>query len=480
VQTDSRVDWSPTRQRAEDIGVDAVVTRTHAIVIGAGIAGLFAARVLSETHDRVTVVDRDALPGDGVARSRVPQGQHIHAVLMQGVLVIRELFPGLIEDLVAGGAPMGDILTQARTYAGAYRMAPAHSGLSAVCVSRPYLEYRIRDRLAALPNVEFMAGRTVVGLTVSPGDMAITGVRTADDGLRGLEMLTGDLVVDASGRGSQTPHWLEELGFPVPSEDRVHIDVAYSSCTFAMPADVIDRALGILVIGTPANPRGGGLIDLGNNNWLVSLSGYHGAHPPVTPDAFIDFARQLPVPDIYEALLQATPTANPVRFRVPDVVRRRYDRLARFPKGLVVLGDAVANFNPVYGQGMSVAAQEALVLRRRWQEHGDEGFDRLRKDIARTGAVAWTMSVNSDLRMPWITGRRTATVRFGNAYLARLQRVAQHDPQVALAFMRVANLIDAPARMLRPSTAWRVLIGTLHPRRAASSMLTPLGPAVGR
>jgi 2-polyprenyl-6-methoxyphenol hydroxylase-like FAD-dependent oxidoreductase len=444
------------------------VTKTHAIVIGAGIAGLFAARALSETHDRVTVIDRDTLPPGGTARSRVPQGRHIHAVLMQGALVIRELFPGLIEDLVAEGAPMGDILTQGRTYAGAFRMAPTPSGLDVLCVSRPYLEYRIRDRLAALPKVQIMAGRTAIGLTVSPGGQAITGVRTADDGQEGDGELTGDLVVDASGRGSQTPQWLDDLGFPVPSEERVHVDVAYSSCTFAMPADVIDRALGILVIATPANPRGGALIDLGNDKWLVSLSGYRDVHPPVTLDGFIDFARQLPVPDIYRALLQATPTGSPVRFRVPDVTRHRYDKLTRFPKKFVVLGDAVANFNPVYAQGMSVAAQEALILRRCWQERGEEGLGRLRRDIAKTGSVAWTMSVNSDLRMPWIAGRRTAAVRFGNAYLVRLQRVAQHDPQVALAFMRVANLIDAPARMLRPSVAWRVLVGNVRPPPSSS------------
>jgi 2-polyprenyl-6-methoxyphenol hydroxylase-like FAD-dependent oxidoreductase len=444
------------------------VTSTHAIVIGAGIAGLFAARALSETHDRVTVIDRDTLPPDGAARPGAPQGRHIHAVLTKGMLGIRELFPGLIEDLVDEGIPTGDILAQARTYVGPYRMAPTHSGMPGLCVSRPYLEYRIRARLTEAPNVEILAGRAAVGLTVSPGDEAITGVRTADDGQQRGDVLTGDLVVDASGRGSRTPQWLEELGFPAPPEERVRVDVAYSSCTFEMPADVIGRDLGILVIATPANPRGGGLIDMGNNQWLVSLTGYRDAHPPVTPDGFIEFARQLSAPDIYHALLQATPTDSPVRFRVPEVTRRRYDKLTRIPKRLVVLGDAVSSFNPVYGQGMSVAALEALILRRRWQKHGEEGLGRLRRDIAKTGAAAWTTSVNIDLRMPWIAGRRTATVRFGNAYLARLHRVAERDPKVALAFMRVANLIDPPARILRPSVACRVLVGTLRFRRAAS------------
>jgi 2-polyprenyl-6-methoxyphenol hydroxylase-like FAD-dependent oxidoreductase len=444
-----------------EIPVEAAAGSTRAVVIGAGIGGLFAARALSDTHDRVTVIDRDLLPPDGTARSGAPQGRHVHAMLMKGTLVIRELFPGLIEDLVAEGVPMGDILTRARPYVGAYRMAPTPSGLVGVCVSRPYLEYRIRTRLAGLPNVEILGGRRAVGLTVSPGG-AVTGVRTAEDG-----QLTADLVVDASGRGSRTPQWLEDVGFPAPPEETVQVDIAYSSCTFVMPADVIGGDLGIAIIPTPANPRGGGLADLGNNRWLVSLYGYRGVHPPVTTDGFIEFARQLPAPDIHRALLQATPTGRPVRHRIPDATRRRYDRLTRFPTGLVVLGDAVSCFNPVYAQGMSVAAEEALILRRRWREHGAEGIGRLRHDIAKTGAVAWAMSVASDLRMPWIAGRRTARVRFGNAYLARLHRVAEHDGQVALAFMRVANLIDAPIRILRPSIVRRVVLGTLRSGRGS-------------
>jgi len=455
------------------------VTETHAVVIGAGIAGLFAARVLSETHDRVTVLDRDALPPSDAPRAGAPQGRHVHAVLMKGTLVIRELFPGLVEDLVAEGVPMGDILTQARPFFGTYRMAQTPSGLASLCVSRPHLEYRIRARLADLPNVAIVAGRTAVGLTFSPDDETVTGVRTAGDAQQGEDVLTADLVVDASGRNSRTPRWLAERRFPVPPEERVHVDVAYSSCAFAMPAEVIGRDLGILVVATPANPRGGAIIDMGNDQWLVSLSGYGGAHPPVTPKGFLEFARRLPVPDIYRALLQSTPTENPVRFRIPDVTRRRYDKLTRFPKRFVVLGDAVSTFNPVYGQGMSVAALEALILRRCLQHHGDKGLARLRREITKAGSVAWTMSVNSDLRMPDVAGRRTATVRWGNAYLARLYRVAQHDATVAVAIMRVVNLIDRPVRILRPSIARRVLAGTLRSRRESIDHSLPAGADSG-
>jgi 2-polyprenyl-6-methoxyphenol hydroxylase-like FAD-dependent oxidoreductase len=439
----------------------------HALVVGAGIAGLAAARVLAETYDQVTVVDRDTLPPHGGPRAGVPQGQHVHAVLMLGAAGIRELFPGLVEELVAEGVPMGDILAGARPYFGPHRLAPAPSGLLGLCVARPHLEYRIRMRLGELPNVRFVAGRTVVGLKLSPDRTAVTGVRTTnDDG--SADDTDADLVVDASGRGSRLPQWLVDVGYPSPHQERIRVDIAYTSAMFSMPADVIGGDLGVAVAASPSNPRGGALINMGNEQWLVSLNGYRDAHPPVGFDGFTAFARQLAVPDIAEALRVATPTGTPTRFRIPDATRRHYEKLTRFPAGLVVLGDAVSCFNPVYGQGMSVAIQEALVLRQRIREAPPHGTSLrgIQRDIARTSAVAWTMSVSNDLRMPWIRGRRTASVRLGNAYLARLYRAASVDPVVALAFMRVANLIDPPSAILRPSIARRVLI---RGRAAASA-----------
>ena len=440
-----------------------VVAASHAIVIGAGIAGLCAARVLTDTFDSVTVLDRDTLPADGQPRAGVPQGRHVHAVLVRGSRAIRDLFPGLVEDFVADGVPTGDLLANTRAYNGPYRLAPVDSGLEGIYIARPDLEHRIRERLATLPNVTITTGRTVVGLTASSG--TVTGVRTVTAGTEAPDELGADLVVDASGRGSRTPQWLTDLGYRQPPEQRVRIDINYSSCTFSMPADVIDHAHGVLVTPTPTNPRGGGLIDMGDDRWLVSLTGYRDTAPPVELDDFTEFARQLAIPDIYHALCRATPTGKPVRFRMPEAVRRRYDKLTHFPDGLVVLGDAACTFNPIYGQGMSIAAQEALVLRRHLQRHGGRRTSRLRSQIARAGAGAWMMSVNYDLRMPWVPGRRTPVVRLGNAYLALLYPVSTRDGAVARAFMRVANLVDRPAMIARPSIALRVVAGTLLHRR---------------
>jgi 2-polyprenyl-6-methoxyphenol hydroxylase-like FAD-dependent oxidoreductase len=438
---------------------------THAVVAGAGIAGLCAAQVLADCYDRVTLIDRDALPPTADARAGAPQGRHVHAVLVRGNEAIRDLFPGLVAELAADGVPTGDLLAHARSYHSAHRLAPAPSGLEGIYISRPHLEHRLRARLVRRPNVTVTTEHTVTGLTTTQDQSTITGVRTKSAGDDQEHSVGADLVVDATGRTSRLPQWLTAIGYAAPPEQRLRIDVTYSSCAFAMPDDVIDHDHGVLIAPTPGNPRGGGLIDMGAEGWLVSLTGYRDTPPPVTPEGFLEFARRLAAPDIHQALLRATPIGTPARYRMPEAVRRRYERLTRFPDRLVVLGDATSSFNPIYAQGMSVAAQQALLLRRHLRAGGPRRTAALRAGIAQAGAAAWTMSVNYDLRLPWINGRRTPAVRLGNAYLALLHRVAPHDARVAEAFMRVANLIDPPARIARPAIAGRVFAGTLRPRR---------------
>jgi 2-polyprenyl-6-methoxyphenol hydroxylase-like FAD-dependent oxidoreductase len=449
------------------------VAGDQAVVIGAGVAGLFTARVLSEFFDRVTVVDQDALPDDSAGRAGVPQGRHLHLVLARGSFVIRELFPGLIDDLIAEGVPNGDLLTHSRIYFDGHRLARADSGLSALGVTRPHLERRIRERVQRLGNVTFIGSTRAVSPLASPDGRAIVGVRVEGDGAHGRGELAADLVVDASGRNSQTPGWLREMGYRPPDEDRIDIDVAYTSCVVSLPADVLDGDLGVVVGATAATPRGGGLSRMEGDRWLVSLAGYRGNHPPVSPDEFQAFAETLIVPDLAATLRLAAPLTRPVRYRIPHVVRRHYQRLTAFPAGLLVVGDAVSYFNPLYGQGMSVAAIESLILRQSLRQ-GPRSLAHIRHRIAKAAAVAWAMSVSSDLRMPWIEGRRTPFVRLGNHYLAHLFRAAQYDPVVASEFLRVANLVAPPTRIVRPDMVARVLAGAVR-RRPVDSLAGDTG-----
>jgi 2-polyprenyl-6-methoxyphenol hydroxylase-like FAD-dependent oxidoreductase len=421
------------------------------------------------------LIDRDQLPTQADARAGVPQGQHVHALLASGGRAMEALLPGLTGELTADGAATSDFLRDTRACLEGNWLARGSSTLLALGVTRPFLEHHVRRRVNATPNITILDRRVAVALLSTTG-AAVAGVRVAAVDDRSVQQdLAADLVVDASGRNSQTSRWLAELGYPAAPEERLHIDVAYSSCTVKVRPEVLSGARGIGVTATPANPRGGAIVLVeGEDRAVVSLTGYRGTHPPVTAEGFLKFAAQLPVPDIHHALAGASSMSAPVRFRVPYAVRRHYESLPTFPDGLVVVGDAVSSFNPIYGQGMSVAAREALLLREAVRA-GGPALRTLRRRIARAGAVAWSMSTSSDLRIPTIDGPRSALVRFSNAYASRLYRAARYDPAVGRAFLSVVNLVDPPHRVVWPDVLWRVLRGNLRRGRDASP-----GPARGR
>ena len=444
----------------------------RAVVLGAGMAGLLAARVLADSYGQVTVLDRDELPQASTHRRGVPHGRHVHALLARGQQALEELFPGLTEELVAHGAPAGNLLTNARLYLSGHQLRQADTGLVLLCASRPFLEGHVRARVRALPNLAFLDRRDVVGLATTPDGRRVTGARVlrrADGSAE--ELLGADLVVDASGRGSRTPAWLDALGYPRPDREQVRIGLGYATRTYRLPPDALDGDLAVLDAATPQHPRSGALQVLEGDRWMLTLAGILGDHPPTDPDGFLAFARSLRFPDIYEAVRDAEPLDDPVAFRFPASVRHRYEKLDRFPDGLLVLGDAVASFNPIYGQGMSVAALEALTLRRHLERGMEPQPRRFLGDLARVVDVPWDMAAGGDLVFPGVEGRRTAKVRLVSAYLARLHAAAAHDAHLATAFLRVAGLVAPPQSLLRPGVALRVLRGSLSPATAARGRL---------
>jgi 2-polyprenyl-6-methoxyphenol hydroxylase-like FAD-dependent oxidoreductase len=440
----------------------------HAVVLGASMAGLLAARVLTDSYGQVTVIDRDELPETPMHRRGVPHGRHLHALAARGQQALEELFPELTAALVADEVPIGDLLANGRLYFSGHRLRQAPTGLVLVCASRPFLEGRVRARVRAVPNVAFLDRCDVVGLATTPDGRRVTGprvLRRADGSAD--EVLAADLVVDATGRGSRTPIWLDALGYPRPEREQVGIGLGYATRTYRLPPDALGGDLAVLNAATPQHPRLGALLMLEGDRWMLTLGGILGDHPPTDPDGFLAFARSLRFPDIYEAVRDAEPLDEPVAFRFPASVRHRYERLGRFPDGLLVLGDAVASFNPIYGQGMSVAALEALTLRRHIEQGIEPQPRRWFRDLARVVDVPWDMSAGGDLAFPGVQGRRTLKVRLVNAYLARLHAAAAHDADLASAFVRVVGLVAPPQSLLHPGIAVRVL--RRSPRRAADT-----------
>jgi 2-polyprenyl-6-methoxyphenol hydroxylase-like FAD-dependent oxidoreductase len=440
-----------------------------AVVIGASMGGLLAARALASHYEQVTVLERDAFPAPGENRKGVPQGRHAHALLVQGLQAIEASFPGLTDQLVAQGADYGDVSAKARWWhEGGYHQ-PCTSGHNAINVSRPLLEATVRMRLLELPNVRVVERCDVLGLIATPGRDRVIGVRLLRRKAGSAEeSLMADLVVDASGRGSRGPAWLEELGYERPQEESVKIGVTYTSCEYRRRPEHLPGVVALIVAASPRNRRGGVLLSQEGDRWMLTLAGYLGEQPPLNHAGLCEYARSLAAPEIYEVIKGAEPLGDPVAHKIPSNLRRRYERLARFPQGYLVLGDALCSFNPTYAQGMSVAALEASALDA-CLEQGDEEL--AARFFTRASAIIdmpWSTAVGNDLRLPEIEGPRSAMTRFVNWYVATLHRAAHHDPLLSVAFLKVINLIEPPPSLMRPALMWRVLRGNLR-RRAGGS-----------
>jgi 2-polyprenyl-6-methoxyphenol hydroxylase-like FAD-dependent oxidoreductase len=432
----------------------------QAVVLGGSMAGLLAARVLSERFKRVVVVERDVLPPVGEHRRGVPHARHVHGLHPLGLEILNELFPGFSTSLAASGAVLCDVLSDSRWQLSAHQLRQLQTGMGALFASRPFLEGHVRALVRQLPGVRFLEESSISGLTVTADKRVITGVEVrGPDGLS--SQVAGSLVVDATGRGSRTPTWLTELGYRSPAEDRVEIGLGYATRRYRLRPGAMGRNQLILTAGTRANSRAAALAVIEGGHHLLTLAGICGDYPPLDPAGFDEFMTRLPTPDVAAAVAGAEPLDDPVPFRFPASVRRRYDRLAAFPAGLLVIGDAVCSFNPIYGQGMTVAATEAMTLRGLLARDAVPDARRYFRAIKPAIDIPWDIVVSSDLAFPEVPGKRTAKVRLANAYLPRLHAAATHDEALATAMIRVIGLKDRPEGLLRPGRVLRVLRGNL-------------------
>jgi flavin-dependent dehydrogenase len=424
----------------------------HAIVVGAGLAGLLAARVLADFYESVTVLERDTIHGAD-ARRGVPQSRHLHGLMEGGRAILESLFPGITAEAVSLGAPVTEVLLGSRWYLSGLRACPTPTGLTTLLASRPLLESVIRERVTALPGVTVRTGTMVDGpLVTAP---AITGIRARSSSGTGYAM-EGDLVVDATGRASRAPEWLAQAGLPAPATERVDVDLGYSSRTYRHRPGDFGGDLGVVVSTMPGS-RGGGAIHIEGDRWHVTLGGMLGDHPPTDHAGFQAWAATLPVPDIYQLIMDAEPLEDPVPHRFSGSRRHYFEQAARHPEGLLVVGDALCSFNPLYAQGMTVAAQQALALRDCLRAGRADLPGRFYRRAAPLVSAAWQMSVNADLNYPGVRGERTLRTRLTNAYVHRCHVAAHRDAEVARTFMRVANLVEPASVLLRPTMLARVL-----------------------
>lgn len=434
----------------------------HAVVIGASIGGLLAAAALSLRSGMVTVLDRRPVPAEGVVESMAPQGDFAHALLVSGALAIEQLMPGLLDDLVEHDAFVTGIEADVPVHwlaAGTLRRQLPWLGIRVPQASRSLLESRIRARVQALTNVEIW------------GEVVVDGIVLADNAVRGVHTRSGtvecDLLVDASGRASRSPAWLAAAGIRAAPTTVVGVDITYTGIDIARtPADLDDGAVLAVVQNTLTSTRGGVALPIEGQRWTVALGSYFGDRPELERASIEAFAGSLADP-VIRRLLDNEWLSAPRRYKFPASQRRHFEKVRSLPVGFCVIGDSAASFNPIYGQGMSVAALEAVVLAEKLDALGNTA--RLSHEVAAASAKIidnpWQIATGADFAYPATVGRRPPGITAANRYLTQVIAAAAVDREVNLAFSRVQQLLDPPSSLLRPGLVARV-------RRAAKRVPT--------
>ncbi|MBK8022156.1 MAG: FAD-dependent monooxygenase [Chloroflexi bacterium] len=449
-----------------------MIPRHRAVVIGGSMAGLFAARVLADHFEQVTILDRDELTESAEFRNGVPQSRHLHQLLLRGQQIMEQLFPTLPADLKAIGAPSLEWGYNAIVATSEGFTYPAHTGLRSNTVSRIALEALIRRRIRELPNVTFLSRHTATGLLTTPDLTTVTGVRAEKRGTREPLDVPADLVVDAGGRQSQAPDWLVALGYERPTRTMVDAHVGYASCWFEKPAWMPPDVAIMLVKAHPQTHRSGMILEVEGGRWTVILTGNNRDYPPSDIEGFLEYARSLQSPLVYNYIRHARPLTQVYGYRNTNSVWNHYEKLDRRPEGFIVTGDAACGFNPVYGQGMSVAAMDAELLGRllrEWSSGPSTGFaGEFQKRLADAVRVPFALATADDLRQPTVEGdvpQQSWFLKQMGIYFRALIDVTDVDPVVFAQFVRVMNLLDAPTTLLRPNMIWRVARYTLSGRR---------------
>ncbi|HUR23352.1 MAG TPA: FAD-dependent oxidoreductase [Acidimicrobiales bacterium] len=425
----------------------------RAVVLGGGMAGVLAARVLTDHATEVVLVERDDLSGGPVARRGVPQGNQVHGLLARGLERMESMFPGLTAELADAGAEVADPGVDLQWWVTGQRKPPSPIGPGVSC-TRPFLEWHLRRRLTALSGVRIVQARAEA-LTATAG--RVDGVLLAESG----ERLSADLVVDCTGRSTRMDEWLAALGYAAPPRRTVNVELGYATRFYPRePDDRLGDARAIISItedyqrarGAVAFPAEGG-------RWIVTVGAYHDDRPRADAADFAERLRTDPVPAMHQFADREDALTDVTTFRYPASVRRDFHRLRRFPAGLVALGDSVASFNPLYGQGMTSAALQAGALAAylgsgpATTEPATRYFRRLRPVVN----SVWKLSTSADFRLSHVTGDRPAGLKMTLLLNDIYTKATLRDADLHGLFLRVLNLQTRPEQLARPDHLARAL-----------------------
>lgn len=447
-----------------------------------------AARVLADHYDEVVLVERDHIPPGVENRPGVPQARHLHFLMKRGLQVVDQLFPGVKADLQAAGSHVVDQGTDFRILY-RYGWSPkVKTGLEIITFTRPLLESTMRRHLTANPKITFVDGFEVAGLVLGEDRTAVTGIRIVPrrrvEGETEEQILRADLVVESAGRMSPTPQWLQEVGYDAPEESEVDAFWGYATRIYEPPAGwQADWKILLLMNRPPYQPRAGIIQPIEGGRWLVTIAGVMHDYPPTEEESFLQFARSLSSPELYNAISQAKPLTKIWGYRKTSNRLRQYDKLAKMPKGFVTLGDSVCAFNPVYGLGMTLTGMEVEELERCLRaSDGGRTLDPLtfQKGVARLVTAPWALTTGEDLRWPATQGGKiTPKVKLMHWYIDQVIRLIPESPEVYTAFQEVNHMMKGPESLFRPKVLFRVLKQALTPAKAPKPAKVPVTVPIG-
>jgi 2-polyprenyl-6-methoxyphenol hydroxylase-like FAD-dependent oxidoreductase len=413
----------------------------HAVIIGGSIAGLTAARALSESFDRVTIVERDELPEGVEHRPGVPQAKQLHVILPLGAELMEDFFPGFKQELADLGCPTFDEVKDTPWFGSQGWRARRDSDVTLIGFRRPLLEHVVRERVRAIGNVDVIVD-TATGLTASEDGSRVTGVTVA-----GGETIEADLVVDASGRGSRSAKWLQGLGYERPEEQHIRAYYGYASRFVKVDESKLPQGLrGVITMPFPGKTRGGCFLPSDNGLWTCCAMGAMKDYPPEDEEGYMAFLRDAPSPLLAQMAEASEPVTEINAYQHPGNQRRLWEKMERRPRGFIPIGDAVASFNPIYGQGMTVAALEAAKLRDRIAALGgdlDALPDAFMEDLTAACDFAFSIAAGSDANYPGATFVNAEPPPPENAqFFAAAEQVATEDPDVASDILKATGWFE--------------------------------------
>jgi 2-polyprenyl-6-methoxyphenol hydroxylase-like FAD-dependent oxidoreductase len=438
----------------------------HVLVIGGSLAGLFAARVLADFFDKVTILDRDVFPVRPDHRKGVPQSYHAHALLPTAFPILERLFPGILNDLCKDGAATASNVVPFSIVSSKGLLPLPKCPGEIITFSRHLLEWHVRDRVSRLPGVEIITNVEGTGLLATQDHTSVIGLLVQERGKEGhINTLFADLVVDASGRHSQASEWMVELGYEATQVETINSDMTYASRFYAKPKQFAADWHSLVVNEGHPHGHAGFILAVDNERWHVALVGTAGNVPPIDEEGFLKWAQDLPDPSLYEVLRIAQPLTTIRGFAIPQNHWRHFERMHRWPKGFIVTGDAVCAFNPIFGQGMTVSAMDAMTFQQCLQEQQRSPrthFEQhLQHQIAKVIAPVWFLTTTEDLRWPKVKlrgARPNPCLPLLRSYLDLVLFSAIIDPKIAMAYFNVYVLATPPSSLVRPRMVSRILV----------------------